>query len=75
MQFRAHVSRVLLAFRDARVMLAWHAWHSFLVPPTVVPFYRPGVFERVFWGILGAGVFVVLGEGVFLLWGCFCGPD
>ena len=48
-------------------MLAWHAWHSFLVPPTVVPFYRPGVFERVFWGILGAGVFVVLGEGVFLL--------
>ena len=64
-------------------MLAWHAWHSFLVPPTVVPFYRPSVFERVFWGILGAGVFVVLGEGVFLLfsegvfllWGCFCGPD
>ena len=55
-------------------MLAWHAWHSFLVPPTVA-LYRPGVFERVFWGILGAGVFVVLGEGVFLLWGCFCGPD
>ena len=41
------------------------AWHSFLVPPTVVP-YRPGVFERVFWGFLGAGVFVLRG-GVFLL--------
>src|ERR1700720_1350270 len=58
-------AHAMLAFcsRGARVMLAWHAWHSFLVPPTVVPFYRPGVFERVFWGILGAGVFVVLGEG------------
>src|ERR1700722_8790388 len=62
----SHFAHVLLAFcsRGARVMLAWY---SFLVPPTVVPFYRPGVFERVFWGILGAGVFVVLGEGVFVL--------
>src|ERR1700720_80204 len=61
-------AHVLLAFcsRGARVMVAWHAWHSFLVPLSVVPFYRPGVFERVFWGILGAGVFVVLrGGGVF----------